>query len=363
MTTQKKKVLVVDDSAVMRRIIRDLISRQPDLEFIGEAGNAAEAREAVKRFNPDVMTLDVEMPHMDGLTFLEKVMQLRPMPVVMASTLTHQGAEHCIRALEIGAAACVGKPSSNPDDGGFGKFSEDLLKALREAAAVDAAAMRNISQSAQNAKAAPASFKSAVSTFRTDDKNCEIVAIGASTGGVEALSAILPKLPNDLPPIVVTQHMPAGFTSMFAKRLNTLCLAEVKEAVHRESLKNGHIYIAPGTNQFTVKRKSSGELACAMGGEEKISGHCPSVDYLFNGVAETVGNKALAVILTGMGSDGAEGMKRLRGAGAYTIGQNASTSVVYGMPKAAMENGSVCRQAALGDIAGMIVNNCRAKAE
>ncbi|MET0154790.1 MAG: chemotaxis response regulator protein-glutamate methylesterase [Rickettsiales bacterium] len=360
MTAQKKKILVVDDSSVMRRILRDIISRQDDMECIAEACDALEAREAVKRYNPDVMTLDVEMPHMDGLTFLEKVMQLRPMPVVMASTLTHKGTEHCIRALEIGAAACVGKPDAEKEKGGFGRFAEELVLAVREASAIDPAALcrmaeraaRRASEAASAKKVAPISVASRENAAR------QLLAIGASTGGVEALSAILPRLPGNLPPVVVTQHMPPGFTSMFAKRLNSLCALEVKEASHHEKLVPGTVYIAPGANQFTVKRNGKGELCCAIGGNEKISGHCPSVDYLFSGVAEAVGAKAVGVILTGMGVDGAAGLLKMRSAGANTFGQSAATCVVYGMPKAAMENGAVCRQASLGEMPATLAKAC-----
>jgi two-component system chemotaxis response regulator CheB len=334
------KVLVVDDSATMRSLISAVLRRDPEITVVGQAGDPLEAREAIKQLNPDVLTLDVEMPNMNGLAFLEKIMRLRPMPVVMVSTLTQVGAEVSLAALELGAIECVGKPTG-------GLAAEQAFAGL--AAKVKAAArarVRSAPDRAPNQAAQP--------DFRPDGR---LVAIGSSTGGVEALLSVLSAFPANCPPTVITQHMPGTFTRSFAERLNRTCAAKVAEASEGAVLEVGQIYLAPGgDNHLQVTGHS--QLRCRLVPEPPVNGHRPSVDVLFHSVVKTVGSKAVGVILTGMGRDGAQGLLAMRQAGAQTIGQNEATSVVYGMPKVAHEIGGVARQLPLERIGAEIINQC-----
>ncbi len=333
-------VLVVDDSPSMRGLISAALKRDPDIEVLGTAGDPLEAREAIKRLNPDVITLDVEMPNMNGLSFLEKIMRLRPMPVVMVSSLTQVGADVTLAALELGAIDCVGKPTA-------GVTADRAFSELP--AKVKAAARARVRSGSDRAPSHTAN-----GNFRPDGR---LVAIGSSTGGVEALLTVLSAFPANCPPTVITQHMPGTFTRSFAERLNKVCAADVSEAVDGAPLGVGKIYLAPG-GESHLQVVGSTSLRCRLSHEAAVNGHRPSVDVLFDSVSKASGKAALGVILTGMGRDGAQGLLAMRQAGASTIGQNESTSVVYGMPKVAFEVGAVERQLPLERIGAAIIDHC-----
>lgn len=339
------RVLVVDDSPTMRGLITAVLSSDPEVNVIGQAGDALEAREAIKRLNPDVVTLDIEMPNMNGLDFLEKIMTLRPMPVIMVSTMTHRGAEATLAALEIGAFDCVGKPTPG-EPRPFGDLAEKVKAAART--------QRQFSQRVVAPAPPPA-----VADFRVGRK---IVAIGSSTGGVEALIAVLQKFPANCPPTVITQHMPPTFTKSFAERLNRLCAPVVQEATDGARLEIGKIYLAPGGERH-LQVSSASAPCCRLVDRPPVNGHRPSVDVLFDSVAELAGRNAVGVILTGMGRDGAAGLLKMRHAGARTLGQNEKTCVVYGMPRVAHELGAVEQQLPLSAIGEEILKMTAARKE
>lgn len=343
------RVLIVDDSAVIRQLLTTLLSADPEIEVVGTADDPLVARDRIKALNPDVLTLDVEMPRMDGITFLRKIMTLRPMPVIMISTLTQAGADITLEALEIGAVDFIAKPSTSA-----AYASPALADELQ--AKVKAAARTRI---AARAAMPPAPVRRVVRSVRPNGK---IVAIGASTGGVEALKAVLMHLPADCPPIVITQHMPPRFTAAFAQRLNRECPMAVKEAANGDILEPGHVYIAPGSHHLQVVRSGTG-YRCALDDSPPVTGHRPSVDVLFRSVARVVGRSAIGVILTGMGKDGADGLLELRKAGGQTIGQDEASSLIYGMPHVAFERGAVMRQCSLGQVADAILDACEGKTE
>ena len=331
------RVLVVDDSSTMRQLVASVLSRAPGIEVVGEARDALEARQAIKLLNPDVMTLDVEMPNMNGLEFLDKVMRLRPMPVIMVSTLTAAGSDTAVAALESGAVDCVVKPTrDNPDS------LDDLVDKVFVAARTRP---RHVAAPAR-AQAAPAAAYSATS---------DVVAIGSSTGGVEALYSVLSKLPANCPPVVVTQHMPPHFTQSLANRLDRSCAPKVAEATDGAPLIAGHVYLAPGGERH-LEVIGRTPLCCRLKVGDLVNGHRPSVDVLFESVARHAGRNAVGVILTGMGCDGARGLAGMKAAGARTIGQNEASCVVYGMPKAAHDLGAVDVQLPLERIGAEIVN-------
>lgn len=336
------KVLVVDDSALIREVLTRMLSRDGDIDVVGTATDPIDAREKIKQLNPDVVTLDIEMPNMNGLAFLEKLMRLRPTPVVMVSTLTKKGASETLLALELGAVDFVAKPSAE-FAGGIDAFGAGLRDKIR------AAAKSDVRGQASRVDAP----KVAIRTAAAPDG--ALIAIGASTGGVEAIRTVLTNMPADCPPIVIAQHMPAGFTGRFAARLDELCALKVAEAEDRMPLLPGHAYVAPGDFHLRVER-SSGQLKCRLGQDGLESGHRPSVDVLFTSVAKTVGAMAVGAILTGMGRDGARGLKLMREAGAYTVGQSQASALVYGMPRVAFEEGAVVEQAPIDQIAGRLAN-------
>jgi two-component system chemotaxis response regulator CheB len=337
------RVLIVDDSAVMRQLLTTLLSADPEIEVVGTAPDPHVARERIKALNPDVVTLDVEMPHMDGVTFLRKIMTLRPTPVVMISTLTQVGAETTLEALEIGAVDFIAKPTADVANG-MAALATDLQAKVKGAARARVGIRR----------VAPAPRPQRQRTHRPNGK---IVVIGASTGGVEALKSLLMGLPADCPPTLITQHMPPRFTSAFAERLNRECPMKVSQAVHDEVIEPGHVYIAPGSHHLELHR-TGGRNMCRLSDSAPVSGHRPSVDVLFRSAARVAGKSAVGVILTGMGKDGAEGMYELRQTGATTLGQNEESSLIYGMPRAAFERGAVMRQYSLSQMADAILDAC-----
>jgi len=339
---KRARVLIVDDSATMRGLIRVVLSQDPEIEVVGEAGDAMQARAAIKQLNPDVVTLDIEMPNMNGLEFLEKIMTLRPMPVIMVSTLTHHGAEATIAALEIGAFDCVGKPTPG-DVEPFAGLTETVK-----------AASRSRRHEGGVPSVAPSSEQPRELLGYIPSR--KIIAIGASTGGVEALISVLAKFPANCPPTVITQHMPAAFTASFAQRLNRLCKPQVKEAEDGDRLLIGRVYLAPGGKSHLEVANPTAP-ACRLISTDAVNGHRPSVDVLFNSVAELAGKRSVGVILTGMGQDGANGLLRMRQAGADTIGQNEKTCVVYGMPRVAFEKGAVAVQLPLNLIGDGILRS------
>ena len=339
------RVLIVDDSALMRDMLRSILDRDPEIEVVGTAADPFAAREAIKRLNPDVLTLDVEMPGMNGISFLEKLMTLRPMPVVMVSTLTQAGALTTLRALEIGAVEVVGKPGKASD---LERISAELINKIKVAASANIGARRIAPEGTPGKVTAPLQ---PIGCSRTGT----VIGIGASTGGVEAIRAVLTGLPAGMPPILIVQHMPGQFTGSFATRLDGLCAMHVKEGEDGEVLRPGTAYLAPGGRQFELGHAGP-NLTCRIGSEERVSGHAPSVDVLFRSMARICPINSLGVILTGMGRDGASGLLDIRLGGGHTIGQNEATSVVYGMPRAAFEVGAVERQLPLQSIAAYLTS-------
>ncbi|MDB5642568.1 MAG: hypothetical protein JWN07_1885 [Hyphomicrobiales bacterium] len=339
MDKERYRVLIVDDSPTMQLVLTQILSQDPQLEVVGTALDPHQARAAIKELDPDVITLDVEMPGMNGLEFLERLMRLRPMPVVMVSSLTLRGAETSLRALELGAFDCVGKPALNDP-----QAAEDLCCVIRVAAR-RRPTMRAPMAAAQ---AAPARKTTPV----CDPAESRLIAIGASTGGVEALIAMLGAFPERCPPTVVTQHMPALFTKPFAARLDRLCAPRVQEAWHGAPIEPGLIYVAPGGKAHLTVRGKPGQLRCHLVESEAVNGHRPSVDVLFESVASATGAKSAGVILTGMGQDGAKGLLTMRQSGSITLGQSEESCVVYGMPKVAFNIGAVQKQSSLQNIAG-----------
>lgn len=346
--TKKIRVLIVDDSMLIRAMFTEMLSHQPDIEVVGAAVDPFDAREKIKQLNPDVLTLDVEMPKMDGITFLEKIMTLRPMPVIMVSTLTEKGADITIRALEIGAVDFITKPSVT-DEAGLIRVGQTLAEKIREASR---SRVGGASTRTAETYAAPLEFKG--------NARNKVIAIGASTGGVEALRDVLQLLPKTMPPIVITQHMPAGFTTSFAARLDKICAMRVHEAANHQLLELGNIYLAPGDYHMEVEPRAAGGWQIHIGEGDNVSGHKPSVDVLFQSVAKHVGKKAIGVILTGMGRDGAQGLLAMRQAGAPTLGQSEDTCVVYGMPRVANQLGAVEKEVKLPRMAQAIIDACSA---
>jgi two-component system chemotaxis response regulator CheB len=342
------RVLVVDDSPTMRGLITAVLRTDPEVNVIGQAGDALEAREAIKQLDPDVVTLDIEMPNMNGLDFLERIMRLRPMPVIMVSSLTHRGAEATLAALEIGAFDCVAKPAP-----GDSRPFMDLAEKVKAAARSNRRAART---------AAPVAARPAPAAAANYAVGRKVVAIGSSTGGVEALITVLQNFPVNCPPTVITQHMPSTFTKSFADRLNRLCQPVVQEAYDGARLEVGKIYLAPGGERH-LQVANSAAPCCRLVEKDPVNGHRPSVDVLFDSVAELAGRNAVGVILTGMGRDGAAGLLKMRHAGARTLGQNEKTCVVYGMPRVAYELGAVEQQLPLGSIGEEILKMTAARRE
>lgn len=361
---QKIKVLCVDDSALIRSLMTEIINSQPDMTVVATAPDPLVARELIKQHNPDVLTLDVEMPRMDGLDFLEKLMRLRPMPVVMVSSLTERGNEITLRALELGAVDFVTKPKVGIRDGML-EYSEKLADKVRAAArarvrahhaapaAHAGAGAGTHAQTGHAHGAAPASAPAPMvnNPLLSTEK---LIIVGASTGGTEAIREVLQPLPPDAPAVLIAQHMPPGFTKSFAQRLNGLCRITVKEAEHGERVLPGHAYIAPGHAHLLLARSGANYIA-HLSDDPPVNRHRPSVDVLFRSAATHAGKNAIGVILTGMGRDGAAGLLEMRRAGAYTLAQDEASCIVFGMPREAIALGAADEVAALGDMSRRVM--------
>jgi two-component system chemotaxis response regulator CheB len=386
----KTRVVVVDDSALVRSLLTEIINRQPDMQCIGAASDPLAAREMIRSLNPDVITLDVEMPRMDGLDFLSRLMRLRPMPVVMVSTLTERGADVTLKALELGAIDFVAKPKIGVSDG-LRQLGEEITDKIRVAARArvhrhvappptgqgPAAAGSAIgspaahaagggsgggsggtsSAGAAAAPAKPVAGASALGRLTTE----KLIFIGASTGGTEATRELLMQLPADAPAVLITQHMPPGFTKSYAARLDGLCRLAVAEAQDGERILPGHAYIAPGGRHLAVERSGANYIARVFDGEP-VNRHKPSVEVLFESAARLVGRNALGVMLTGMGADGAAAMRKMRDAGSYNFCQDEATCVVFGMPREAIAHGAADEVLPLAQIAPRLLERLRSTA-
>jgi two-component system, chemotaxis family, protein-glutamate methylesterase/glutaminase len=331
------KVLIVDDSELMRQLLTQILSSDPELEVIGTAGDPFVARDKIKSLHPDVLTLDIEMPRMDGLTFLEKLMRGHPMPVVMISSLTDRGAETTLRALSLGAVDYIAKPKLDVSNGTIEQAS-DIIAKVKGAAKVRVRGL-------DAREAIPAALPPGYHITATH----KVVAIGASTGGTEALKDLLSALPPDFPGLVMVQHMPEAFTRPFSERLNSLCRIHVQEAKDGDRILPGHALLAPGGHQMQVVRRGM-EFAVKVYRGERVNRHLPSVDVLFSSCARQLGKNAIGVLLTGMGADGAKGMLEMKVAEAHTIAQDEATCVVFGMPREAIQLGAVDQVLPLGRI-------------
>ncbi len=331
------RVLVVDDSLMFRKLLAQGLDSDPNIEVVADVGDVYEARDAILKFKPDVMTLDVEMPRMNGIEFLKRLMPQYPLPVVMISALNNK----VFDALEAGAVDFVNKPSNLTREQLNNFLTQELAAKVKIASTAKVGKLKRVDNTA---------IASHITAAGGKDR---IVAIGASTGGTEAIFEVVKRFKRDIPGVVIVQHMPPGFTQMYADRLNNQCEVAVKEAQTGDRVMQGQVLIAPGDRQMRlVKVNGAYQVECR--GTEKVSGHCPSVDVLFSSVAKAAGNKAVGAILTGMGADGAKGLLEMRNAGALTVGQDEATCVVYGMPKVAFDIGAVQQQAPITAIAGKI---------
>lgn len=355
---KKIRVLIVDDSALIRQILRDILNHTDDIEVVATAADPLIARRKIKQFNPDVITLDVEMPHMDGLAFLDNIMRLRPMPVIMVSALTEQGADITLQALELGAVDYVSKPRIDVAQT-FSEYADEIADKIRAATKANITAPNLNERSARlpsrhttNAEAKPTTINippkysadiilkqtdQSKTRFRTTER---IIAIGASTGGTEAIKYLLSHLPADSPGVVISQHIPKTFSSSFARRMNQLSAMTVREAYSGDVIEAGHVYIAPGSQHLLVKRVGT-HYVCELDEGNPVNRHRPSVDVLFRSIAQNVGPNAIGVLLTGMGDDGARGLTEMHDIGAITFAQDEKSSVVWGMPGEAVKRGAV----------------------
>lgn len=345
----KARVLIVDDSAVVRSVLTSFLSQDSDIEVVGSAVDPYDARDKIKLLKPDVLTLDVEMPRMDGITFLRNLMKLNPMPVVMLSSLTHKGAGVTLDALEIGAVDFIAKPTTGQSDEALKLFQQEVCEKVKTAAS-----------SAEKLKFR----RSGISVTQTN--SCEVaknvtyhrdslIAIGASTGGTEALRDVLTTLPVNMPPIVITQHIPASFSNRFASRLNEQCALTIQEAKEGDVLRAGHVYIAPGSHHLKIRRHGH-QMICTLDDGEPVNRHKPSVEVMFSSICELSPEHVIAVMLTGMGEDGSKMMKTLVDAGAHSLVQDEASSLVWGMPGSAVKYGAAKDIVPLDKIASRLVN-------
>ena len=353
----KTRVVVVDDSALVRSLLTEIINREPDMSCVGAASDPIVAREMIRNLDPDVITLDVEMPRMDGIDFLSRLMRLRPTPVVMVSTLTERGAEVTLKALELGAVDFVAKPKIGVADG-LRQLGADITEKIRTAAQARVRKLVTAPSAAPGA-AAPRAAVPAASLGRLSTE--KIVFIGASTGGTEATKEVLMALPADAPAVVITQHMPPGFTTSYANRLDGLCRISVREARDGERVLPGHAYIAPGGLHLSVERSGANYVARVQDGEP-VNRHKPSVEVLFKSAARVVGPNAIGIMLTGMGADGAKAMREMRDAGSYNLCQDEASCVVFGMPREAIAAGAAHEVLPLSQIAPHLLERLRSTA-
>ncbi|HJV96534.1 MAG TPA: chemotaxis response regulator protein-glutamate methylesterase [Albitalea sp.] len=354
----KTRVVVVDDSALVRSLLTEIINRQPDMECVGAASDPFVAREMIRNVNPDVITLDVEMPRMDGIDFLSKLMRLRPTPVVMVSTLTERGADVTLRALELGAVDFVAKPKIGVADG-LKLLAQDITDKVRIASKAHLRRLALAPAAADGAEspARPAAPVASIGRLSTE----KIIFIGASTGGTEATKEVLINLPPDCPGVVITQHMPPGFTRSYAARLDGLCKIRVAEARDGDRILPGHAYIAPGGFHLSVERSGANYIARVADGDP-VNRHKPSVEVLFKSAARVVGPNALGLMLTGMGADGAKAMREMRDAGSYNFVQDEASCVVFGMPREAIAEGAAHEVLPLTQIAPKLIERLRSTA-
>lgn len=343
------KVLIVDDSAFVRKYLSEELNKQPDIEVVGTAMNPYIAREKIVELEPDVLTLDLEMPRMDGLSFLAKLMKHRPMPVVVVSSLTPKNSQNALNALQLGAVDVICKPGSAYSTQ---NISRDIIKAVRTASVARLDKQNAIRNHRHETGRHNATNLKLVHTTN------KLIAIGSSTGGTRALEAILPNLPANLPGIVIVQHMPPVFTKSFADRLNTISAMNIKEAEDGDRVETGKVLIAPGNFHMLIEKSGASYYARIKKGPP-VHHQRPSVDVMFNSIANHVGVNAMGVILTGMGADGAQGLLNMKNSGAHTIAQDEKTSVVYGMPKEANKLGAAADILPLQDIAGAIVDHMK----
>ncbi len=359
MPAAKTRVVVVDDSALVRGLLAEIIDRQPDMCCIGAAADPLVAREMIRNLNPDVITLDVEMPRMDGIDFLSRLMRLRPMPVVMVSTLTERGADVTLKALELGAVDFVAKPKIGVSDG-LRQLGADITDKIRTAAKARVHRLpAPPTAGAGDAGGARVQAPGLASLGRLSTE--KIIFIGASTGGTEATREVLMQLPADAPAVMITQHMPPGFTKSYAARLDSLCRIAVAEARDGERVLPGHAYIAPGGHHLRVERSGANYIARVQVGEP-VNRHMPSVEVMFDSAARVVGRNALAVMLTGMGADGARAMKTMKDAGSFNLVQDEASCVVFGMPREAIAHGAAHEVLPLKEIAPRLMEWLRANA-
>lgn len=344
---EKHKVLIVDDSAVVRKVLMELLSSDPEIEVVATAVDPYDARDKIKEFRPDVLTLDIEMPKMDGITFLRNLMKLNPMPVVMLSSLTHKGAEATLQALELGAVDFMPKPTMSQSDGALKLFQDELRQKVKIAAS-SAKKLKFIRPAGEHVA------KPVLSAPVGSSGKYELIAVGASTGGTEALRDVLEVLPQNLPPIIVTQHIPASFSERFANRLNSQCAVSVQQVKEGDILKPGHVYIAPGGHHFRVKKQGN-MLVGVLDDREPVNRHKPSVEVMFDSLLDSGVTNAISIMLTGMGDDGALAMKRLQDAGVHTIAQDEQSSLVWGMPGMAVKHGGVQEVLALNKISERLI--------
>jgi two-component system chemotaxis response regulator CheB len=353
-TRARIKVVVVDDSALVRGLLSEIINRERDMQCVGVAADPLQAREVIRAANPDVITLDVEMPRMDGIDFLARLMRLRPTPVVMVSTLTERGAEVTMRALELGAVDFVAKPKIGVVDG-LKRLADDITDKIRVAAQAQVQRLSGAPATPVAAPATPSASPSPLGRLSTE----KLIFIGASTGGTEATKEVLVNLPPDCPAIMITQHMPAGFTKSYATRLDSLCRIRVAEARDGERILPGHAYIAPGgTAHLSVERSGANYIARIVDGDP-VNRHRPSVEVLFKSAARVAGPNAVGIMLTGMGADGAAAMKEMRDAGSYNLVQDEASCVVFGMPREAIAAGAAHEVLPLAQLAPRLIERLR----
>ncbi len=344
------RVLIVDDSILIRKVLTDIFNKAPGIEVVGTAEDPFIAREKIKQLKPDVITLDIEMPKMDGITFLKKLMRLRPMPVVMISTLTQKGAPATLEALEVGAVEYVGKPSADSPEL-LVEYAQEIVEKVK------LAAIANLGRLEVQANRDPIKVERA---SKIGQMHNNIIAIGASTGGTEAIRELLMMMPADSPPIVITQHIPPVFSTSFAKRLDSMLPLTVHEAHNGDKIMAGHVYIAPGDRHLKVVKKG-GHYYCEITNGERVNLHKPSVEVLFNSITEHCAKNTIGIMLTGMGNDGAKAMLKMKEAGSYNIVQDKDSSVVWGMPGAAAEVKAHDKIMPLSHIAGHVVSQLKRK--